>query len=235
VVAHQVTGALGVQVQREAVAHASVETGESWGYARQGRVAFAFALGVELGLLATPASFLLAEIPALFVVAWLVAFTALTWMWLVFLRAVSRLLLATHTGRHRPRRRRVLVSWVSAFLLSVLYSPALAARVTLHRMPEPGSPVIGPAPPPEALHEFLVVFVMTSLALLALGLALYALVGLATMASVAAWLRLRRPECSACGALTSTRIVAGRMCASCGEPLAAWFVLNRDLAEGGVP
>lgn len=224
--AHLVTGALGIQVQREAVARLAVAPDGSWGYARQGRVALLFALGLELGLLWTPASFLFSRVSPLHVAAWLAAFTALTWMWLAYVGAMSRFLLASHAGAEPPRRRQALVTWLSAFLLAVLYSPALAARVTLHRLDDPEVLASLGRVSPDPSEAFVYVFVMTSLVLLALGLLVYALVGLGSMALVSIWLLRRRQACSACGTPVAARLVAGRRCDSCGRPLARWLLLE---------
>lgn len=224
--AHLVAGTLGIQIQREAVARLAVEPNGPWGYARHGRVALLFALGVEVGLLLTPASFLFAPVPPLYVVAWLAAFTALTWMWLAYVGAMARFLLASQAGVEPPHRRQILVTWLSAFLLAALYSPALAARVTLHNVGDPEMLASLGRISPDPSEAFISTFVMTSIALLALALLVYALVGLGSMVAVAVWLARRRQKCSACGAPIASRLVAGYRCDACGSPLARWLLLE---------
>lgn len=222
ILARLLTGTLGVQVQREAIAQTAVGTGGSWGYARQARSAFLFALGLELGLLVTPASLLLAQVPLLFALGWLLTFTALTWMWLAFVRVTTRLLLASHAGDRSPSRRVASISWISAFLLTILYSPALAARLTLHRLGEPG---IGSALS-ELPEKLVVVFVMTTIVLLTWGLAIFALTGLGTLAASTALLLRRRQMCPACRRAVAPWLVAGLRCEACGGPLATWLLLD---------
>ncbi len=159
------TSTLGVQVQREAVADLATGSQGDWGYLRQGRTALLFALGLEAGLLATPASFLLAPVSPLYVLAWLAGFTLLTWMWLVYCRAMARFALGSAGGSLPPCRRQAWLTWGSALLLAVLYSPALALRVTLQKVGDAellqSLSRLGGSP----RQSFVVVFVLSSLAL----------------------------------------------------------------------
>lgn len=231
--AYLVAGALGVQVQREAVARLAVGPSSVWGYAHQGWVALLFALGLEVGLLSTSSSFLLAPVSPLYVLAWVAAFTALTWMWLAYVTALSRFLLGSQAGTEPPRARQALVSGLSIFLLAVLYSPALAARVSLYKVGDPDVMASLGRLSEDPSEAFVIVFVMSCLVLLAASLFVFALVGLGSTVFVAVWIRRRRQSCSACGAPIAARLVAGRRCESCGAPLAPWLLMNRPALPAG--
>jgi len=222
--AYPLTSTLGVQVQREAVADLVIEPDGPWGYLRQSRTAFLFALGLEAGLLVTPASLILAPVSPLYILSWLAGFTVLTWLWLIYVRAMSRFVLGATDGSSPPRKRQRALTWLSTFLLAILYSPALTLRITLHSV---GDPELlktldrGSMAPEQA---FVVVFVMSSIVLLALALLVYVLLGLASTTVAAASFSMRRPSCPTCGSPATPRLPLGRTCPSCGSPLSSWIL-----------
>ncbi len=220
------TSTLGVQVQREAVADLATGSQADWGYLRQGRTALRFALGLEAGLLATRASFLLVPVHPLYELAWLAVFTLLTWMWLVYCRAMARFVLGSAGGPRPPRRRQTLLTWASACLMAVLYSPALALRVTLDKADDPELLRLLSRGGESPHRSFVILFVLSSLILLALALLVYFLLGFASVGAAAAWLGFHRQTCEVCGTPTPARLVLGQRCPSCGRHLASWPFLE---------
>lgn len=224
VLAYLVTGALGVQVQRHAVADLALGRRSDWGYLRLGKTAASFAVGVEAGLLLTPASCLLAPVQPLYVLAWLGGFIALTWLWLVHVHAMSRFLLGSALGAETPRRRQTWLVRGSALLLAVLYSPAIAARLTLHRAGDLASGQAAPANGGDPGEAFVYAYVLTTIVVMVAALAFYSLAGLGS--TVVAGLRLARdhPACPTCGEALAPGLVVGRRCDGCRAPLAPWLL-----------
>lgn len=238
-IAYLLTSAMGVQIQRDTLADlatADHSQRPDWGYRRLGGTAVLFAAGLEIGLLASPAGLLFAPIPPLHVLGWLLAFTGLTWLWLVCVRAMTRLLLGSHLGDRPPRRLQWSITWTSSLLLAVLYSPALAIRVSLFQVARAEDLVfLGRSELPIA-DAILVLFVMSNLVLLALALAVTALAGLMGVLGAGWWLGLRRRRCSSCGIPVIPRLAVGRHCEGCDRPLASWLLLKPpDQTAGAVP
>lgn len=224
--AYLVTGALGVQVQREAVAGLAAGPRRSWGYLRLGGTALLFAAGLEAGLLLTSASFLRAPVPVPFALAWLGGFACLTWMWLIHVHALSRLLLGSAVGADPPRWHQAVLEWASALLLAVLYSPALMARVTLHRAGDPETMAALAELFGEPAEAFAAVYILGLVALLGAALALYVVAGAVATAGAGIRLAGGRARCPRCGDPAIPRLAAGRSCPGCGSPLAPWISLR---------
>ncbi|MFP3939284.1 MAG: hypothetical protein ACLF0P_03160 [Thermoanaerobaculia bacterium] len=222
--AYLVTGALGVQVQRQAVADLAAGRRSDWGYLRLGRPAASFALGVEAGLLLTPASFLLAPVPAVYVLAWLAGFAALTWSWLAYVHAMSRFFLGSALGAQVPRRRQVWLGRISAVLLAVLYSPALAVRLTLHRSGDLAPGHAAGVSGGDSVEAFVYTYVLTTIVVMVAALAIYSLAGLASTLFAAFRLARGRPACPTCGEAPAPRLVVGRRCDGCRASLAPWLL-----------
>jgi hypothetical protein len=219
-VSYLVTASLGVQVQRAAVAGLARGRILPWGYLRLLVPALLVALGMEAGLLITPLG--TTSLPAARLSTlplWLLGFTLLTWLWLVYLRAMSRLTLGLCGGATPPHRLRALIALSGALLLTVLYWPAALTRILLlfansglqrFATPEMRQPLV-----------FLAVGAVTNLVILAV--AAYALwLGLALFAVVLWQLRQRESCCPVCAAAVHRGFVLGRACEACGELLASW-------------
>lgn len=213
------TGALGVQVQREAIADMDRDW-RRWGYLRLLQPAFLLALGAEAGAVVSAAS----PLPALWgrpvmLGLWVLTFTFFTWLWLVSVRSATRLLVGLQIAETRPRSS----SWVRASgsaLLIILYGPLVVIRWSLMMSSGPLPPwIVGEAGPKE-FYVFMVLMTPMMLSLFALALfLLWALAGLA-VAAVALW--QRRASCTLCGA-RSNGFAIGRFCRDCRKCLSPWI------------
>lgn len=223
-----VTGALGVQIQRQTVADLATRPHHEWGYLRLGWTAFFFALGLEGGLLISPLSpFDSVRSPG-WSLAWLLGFTLFIWMWLLYLRAATRLVLGPHTGAEVPRSSLRWITGSSVFLLTALFWPALAFRMTIEIA---GRDSLLAALTPayaEPTEHFAYIFLMTSLVLFALGVVLYTTIMAACVLGAALRLVKLSRACPACGDAIPYKLVIGRRCTGCGQPLAAWLLEHRE-------
>ncbi len=219
-----VTGALGVQVRREAVADLATRPHHEWGYLRLGKTAFFFALGLETGLLISPFGPFSTTRSPWWVLAWLLGFALLVWMWLLYLRATTRLFLGPQTGPSVPKWIGRWLTGTSMLLLTVLFWPALGFRMTIE-IASRDTLLAAMTPVSSTPSEFFAyMFLMTSLVLFSFGLMLY--ITIMTLCVLGAAIRMfrQREHCPSCGEPIPFKLVIGRRCASCGEALAAWLL-----------
>jgi hypothetical protein len=225
---------LGVQVQREAVADlAAGPSPRDWGYLRLLVPAMWLSLGFEVGNFLAPFGPLPSVLTRFSLLpVWFVGFTLLTWLWLVYLRAATRLSLGLGLGLSNPERLRSLVVKSGALLLTVLYWPAALTRVVFMIRADqlPHFMTNGQAP----WETYVYLFVMTPMMFAVSAGAIYVpWTGAGLVAAVAA-LRARKSRCTRCGAPTLRGFAIGRFCAACGTSLAPW-VYQQTPADPGTP
>ncbi len=225
-ITYLVTGALGVQAQREAMAGLATGAHGDWGYLRLARPALLFALGLEVGGLLTPLGTGGGAKSLPWTIAWALGFTGLMWIWLIHNRALARWLLGAHGLPNRPRRLQRLLTLTSTVLLAALFWPALWSRLAIHVAGDAALQALL-TPSTEAPGQYLaVVFVMTSLMLLVVAMFFFIVVSGLSLLVAALRLAGRGSRCATCGAASAARLVVGRPCPACGEPLAPWLYLQ---------
>jgi hypothetical protein len=228
-IAYLLTKAMGIQVQREAVADLMPGAGRGWGYAGLARPALALAGGMEAGLFMAPLSVFtprnsegLAIVPLSFAI---LAF--LFWLWLAYIHGSARLLLGSYVGRAKPGRRRAIVTLTSALLLAILLWPAALFQLTVGfaLMLEAESTY------PQALmkQQYIREIPRTFSSLF---IALMICLGWVCVCLVLSWVGVlrKRKRCLSCGEESPFRLVLGRSCLGCGGSLSAW-VFAPDLTE----
>ncbi len=235
---HLAAGTLGTQVQRETMADLEAGSARTWGYARLWRPATLLALGVEAGFWVAPFnSSLTLSLAARPLSLWLVGLTCLTWLWLAYVRALTRFSLGVHVGSTLSRPLRRFVSASSVVLLTALYWPAAFVRLTPRTSFWLDIARRHPADDPREVFVYSVVVTGVVLAILAIVIYLAG----AGASLVAVFIRLRRRQClcPACAEPVGLGFTVGRRCALCGEPLAAWAyapaALNVDRRPEGAP
>jgi hypothetical protein len=221
-VSYLLTGTLGVQIQREAIADLATGHPKTWGYGRLWRSAVLLALGLETGFFAAPFNIgLTFPSRAGLLLLWLAGLSCFTWLWLVYVRALTRFTMGVHAGTRLPRKLRALVTVSAVALLTVLYWPVGFARLA-YRI----SLLISPAGPMETAvqsqERFVYLFVMTGAVLTMLTVVLYVAGTGVSLAAVAIRLWRRRPQCPSCQEPVGLRFCSGRPCEFCGLPLALW-------------
>jgi len=215
--------ALGVQVQRAAVAELTFPPSRGWGYLRLLRPAFLFSLGFEAGLIVSPAALLLLLTPRIvpWLAVWLLVFTLLNWSWIAFLHAGSRLLMGAKAGPAPPVWTQRFLFAATVALMVVLYWPALLVRVLIY-----AAPWADRLPPAATLGAEPGIWLATVLvvpALLAFFFAFAVVLLWGFLLLVAAAIRLRRRlRCPSCGEPSPYRKALGRFCLACERPLAGW-------------
>jgi Zn-dependent protease with chaperone function len=214
-----ITSALGVQVQRDTIQRLAAGTYRNWGYLSLFQPALLVSLGTEAGFLIAPfhpVSPVLSRLTtALF---WLAGTTLLAWLWLAYLRALTRFTLGRHAGAAAPRRLMLLGTLSSAFLLMILLWPAAFSRLTLQ------------SGDGQNLETYLYLFVTTSIYISTLSLIVYLLWCGASLMGVCVSLWLRRPICPTCGAHIGG-LAVGAVCDVCERNLAPWSVTD----DGSAP
>jgi hypothetical protein len=232
VVSYLVTGTLGVQVQREAVADLAGERpSRSWGYLRLLVPALLLSLGMEVGHLLAPLSPLPTVLarPALLPV-WFVGFTLFTWLWLVYVRAATRLSLGIRLGSTDPRRLRSFVLLSAIFLLTVLYWPAAVMRVASMIQANQLPPWLTGAQ--DSREHYVYSYVMTPMMLAVFASVIYLFWAGAGLVAASLSLLRRRNRCPACGDAVSCGFAIGRICHVCGNNLAPWVYLKPSIDPG---
>jgi hypothetical protein len=211
---------LGAQVQREAIADLMEGKFLTWGYGRLWWPAFLLALGLEAGFVVAPfnpgtASSLDAGVLAF----WLAGFTGLTWLWLSYVRALTRFTLGVHVGAELPRILHVLVNGSAAALLTAFYCPAFFVRMTqafwIQRAVQVGSGA-------EPQEYFVYMYVGTGVVLAVAALVLYVVWAAASLGVISLRLLRWTYRCPDCKSPVNLGFALGRSCGNCGEPLASW-------------
>jgi len=226
-VAHLLTRTLGSQVQRAAIAGLAAANDRTWGYLSLLRVAAFFGVGFEAGALLTP---LLNPAMAsrrtwLLVFVWELLFAAAIWLWMVFLHAGSRLLLATHSGPRPPRGLRRALTATGTVLLSLTFWPATLSRLAIlsadaFAAPPPAM-LQGMNPAPRGVGADFALGTGCALILLLM------LWGGAFLLLAALRRRDRNRACPHCGRPHPHLSVVGRFCVACSRPLAPWAYSDR--------
>ena len=195
-----------------------------WGYVRLSRTAFFFALGLEAGLLMSPLAPVGLGKAAIWVTAWVLILTFLTWIWLVFLRGASRFILGS--SPLAPRRSRQLITLLSTVILAALLGSAVLFRLTIEaayhfdRISQLNSAKNNP------VEFFSVMFVLTSLFSLCGALALYLVLSALTGFVASFRIFVRQNRCSHCQEPAPPLLLVGRRCKACGRALASWPFLG---------
>jgi hypothetical protein len=230
-----VTNTLGVQVQREAISDLACGRHSRWRYLPLWRTAVIVALGTELGFSMVPMSMFFPLIPTWPAVPlWFAGFTCLVWLWLGYVRAAARMVLGTRAGRTNPRQLSRLVSLASAAALTILFWPAAAARLTL-LFTNPGvmnSVFAGY----NSRNVFMIGFFFTTFVLFALAVGLFVLFAAFSLVVASLALACGRSLCPTCSQPIRRRLIVGRSCPGCGEPLALWaFLVGGSTARAARP
>ncbi|HKI06075.1 MAG TPA: hypothetical protein VKK31_29115 [Thermoanaerobaculia bacterium] len=220
-VSYLTAGTLGTQVQKEAVADLAMERSHAWGYGRLLRPAALLALGVEAGFFAAPFN-TGQRFPSGvgLLILWLAGLTSFTWLWLVYVRALTRFTIGLHAGTSLPRKLGRVVNGAAVTLLAVLYWPAGFARLAFQ---DPLWDRLGRlAPRTDPRETFVYTFVMTGIILAVFAVVVYVIWAAVSLAVVAVRLRRWHVCCPSCGDPVDAGFALGRCCTSCGALLAAW-------------
>lgn len=230
-VSYLIAETLGTQVQKEAVADLATGRPQSWGYGRLLFPATLLAVGVEAGFFATPFS-TGQRFPAGagILTLWLAGLTFFTWLWLAYVRALTRFTIGLHAGTSPPRKLSSFVNGAAVLLLTILYWPAgfvrLSSQISLWSRLGRLSPQTDPR------ETFVYMFVMTGVILAIFAVAVYIIWATASIAAIVFRLRRWRARCPSCGETVDPGFVLGSRCPACSSPLAAWAYAAPPLDPG---
>jgi hypothetical protein len=223
--AYFVAQAVGVQMQREAILHL-LEARRGCGvYLRLLVPALLMAAGIQLGLIITPLGLLAplwndrSWLIVVLVPAWIAAVTGLMWLWLSYARYFGARVVGHQVGANPPHGSRRVYMVGLTLLLWALLAPVIIAQTILSAQTQGTGPPVIP-------YESVPIAAAVSVGLLVIiSLGTWGLLGLLRT--------LQRGQCATCGADAPTGLIAGAVCATCGEPLAAWLYVDyaaRDMA-----
>lgn len=225
-VVYLVAGALGLEIQREAIAETIIGR-RSWvTYLRLWKPAAVFSIGFQLGVLLTTDSILplLPElinsdglIVLLTVLFLTVSMTCLIWSWLVYVRFFARRILGAHVGFSSPKGKQRLLILVSSGLLLVLYVPVILGNLIV-------TDIAGQAVGLEISN--LEVYVNALPLSIIVALFIYVITFGVTWLLMKAYRMIRKLRCPSCKQVTKKQYVVGQVCEHCGEELAPWLFVN---------
>lgn len=226
-IAYLLTGTLGAQVQREAIADLAASGPAKWGYGGLWRPALLFVAGVAAGFALAPLNPGLTFQPGLLAL-WLLGLAGLAWLWLAYIRALARFTIGLHAGKDIPRKMWRMSIWSSVALLTVLCWPAAFALFvqSISRAASSVKTLPGDA------REQLAFLAMTGAMMALLAIFLYVIWAVVSLVAVAFRLRYGANRCS-CGDRTVRGFAVGRSCRICGCPLAVWAYEQPALDPAG--
>lgn len=202
-----VTETLCLEVQREALAQL-VEGNSKSSFVRLFWAAVLGALGMETGVIFTPASGLLtAGVQSLAMVPiWTLGLAGLTWVWLGYAYVSAQAVLGTHAARALPTFKRRLLSFSLFNVAAIMLTPLLLAQVV--EMVNPSSFAGG-----------LALFTRTLL----LSLTLFSMIAIGTWLIITLYRKYAPACCPGCDHVATVRYTVGRVCPTCGQNLAPWL------------
>jgi Zn-dependent protease with chaperone function len=216
-VAYLIAGALGLAVQRDAVA--DMGTGrQGWAaYMRLWKPAALVSIGFQIGILLMPFSYL-ASLPEFAsdprgltvlsrVILSVVATACLTWLWLVYIRFFAQRTLGLHASTFSPHMTRRILTLASSGLLLVLYLQAMIAQIVIL----------------DASTDNTTIPIQIWAASLFITVLIYLVIVGATWLLVQVYRLFHKSHCPACGQVTRQPYAVGKTCEHCGLDLAPWL------------
>lgn len=208
-----ISGTVGLQVQRETVAELGTGVASS-GYWGLGRLAAVLAVGMEIGFLMTPFGIFGAQYMDSFIeiIPWLLAWTAMFWLCLLFARFHGTRVLGSHAGKTPPTARRRALTLAVTLLISVGMLPMLGGRfMWLHTLTA------------EDRAPFLTVIAFGVPGWLVLYGVMWAFCWLVWQAL----LTFAPPRCPNCHHATGHARAVATTCDACHQELAAWLFVPK--------
>jgi Zn-dependent protease with chaperone function len=207
-------GAIGLQVQQEAIAEMSAGTANWRGHARLLLPSFLLASGFQVGMLVLPDTPFIPRSLGVwgFVLLWMLAATGLTWICLVYARFLGRQILGRDTGYAAPRGKRRWLTLILGSVFLIAYLPLFAGQLSF----------LGVSSAP--IDPFNLGFLETlTLLLLVVALLVVGFVFMATLFFVALKKWISPLRCPACQRKSVHRYAVGQVCENCGSDLAPWI------------
>jgi hypothetical protein len=226
VVARVVSGTLDLQVQREAVVDLAIGKHSNWGYLKLLRPACLLAIGFEAGLLLALGTLPISSSQG---ALWLspiraTAMTLFSWIWLVSIRAFSRLSLGSHAAHESPRQQHRRGAWLSALVFTLLCCPLGMASFGVRAFQHTSTTDLQLSGLPSEVY-FFHYFGTPMLRILLEATILYVLLAGLALVLVSRSLFLKVRQCPSCHERVEPKLVVGRNCQTCGRLLSPWLYL----------
>lgn len=209
------TGTLGLESQREAVADLAVGSRRPVS-ARMLRIALLAAIGITTGFVFAPFNFLTIGRPStlLFMPLWIIVLVGLLWLWCLGVYISAREVLGRHVGSRLPRGKRRLLSWFLFAMACVVWLPLLIVQQIVLPLAVVGSDL--------SLASAGLVILLSA----ALASGCFAVLALLLWLVVNIWRRVRPLRCPDCGYLSMQRYAVGSHCTRCAQSLASWVCIG---------
>lgn len=235
-VIYLVTAALGLDVQREALAELVKGNRGLTTYLRLWKPSILVVIGFQIGSFLSPANLILpylsnlsilfsiGTLAALFTVILLtIVFACFIWLGLVFICFFTKRIIGLHVGISPPKIVRRLLTLILSFLFLFASSlPIFGEHIVMSLITGDTSTV------PSGNSEVSTLVFLMSL----LGVIVIATLLLNFLAFCMMWLYMqiysffREPHCPSCKQITKKRYAVGEVCEHCGKELAPWLFVN---------
>lgn len=224
ILAYSLVGALGLEIQREAIADMVVGRRNMVSYLKLWKPAILLAFGFFIGYFLTPFSILgmFAELInlngfkiALMTVSIFGVAAFLAWLGLIYIRFFARRMMGSHIGITSPRgARRLLTLFTSSWFL-IFFPPIVLWHIDIIGLATGGA----------------ITFIrwVGALMIVTLGILFqYTIVFGVTWVLVQAYRFFRKPRCPSCNQITKKRYAVGEVCEHCGKDLAPWLFISES-------
>lgn len=217
-----ISGTVGLQVQREAIAEMNSGEDGVTGYLRLGRLAALIALGLEIGFLIIPTApfsplgvYWGGSAPrplflAPWIILWFIGVTFLFWLGLYYARYFGKHLLGSHIGQSPPIWKYRLLNMILSIWFGLSYIPLFGTRIAILYGQTGKSGDI----------QFLIQISIVGF---------FAIVILYLVAFIVTWIfmlierHLRTHVCPNCGKTSPHKNAVGQICEYCNHELASWL------------
>jgi hypothetical protein len=217
-----ISGTVGLQVQREAIAEMSSGKEGVTGFLRLGTLSALITLGLEIGFLIIPTAPFSplgvywggsAPRPLLlvpWVILWFIGVTFLFWLGLYYARYFGKNLLGSHRGQSPPKWKYRLITMILSVWFGVSYVPLFGARIAF---------LYGQTGLSGDIQFFIQISIVSVIAIIIL----YVVAFTATWGFMLTEHLLRKPHCPNCGKITLHKKAVGQVCEHCNHELASWI------------
>jgi Zn-dependent protease with chaperone function len=227
---YMISGTIGLQVQREAIAEMSTGQQGITGFLRLGKLSALIALGLEIGFLIIPTAPFSplgvywggsAPRPLLmtpWIILWLIGVTGFFWLGLFYARFFGKHLPGSHTGQSPPKWKYRLISIILSVWFGISYVPLFATRTAILYGQTGTSGDI----------QFLIIISIVSVITIII---LYVVAFVATWILMQTERLLRTPHCPNCGKAVHHRATIADVCEHCSRYLLPWLLVPQSEFE----
>lgn len=224
ILAYSLVGALGLEIQREAVADMVTQRQNLVAYLKLWKPAVLLAFGFFIGYFLTPFSVVgrftelinLSGLKIILMTIIMVGVAALlAWLGLIYIRFFARRMMGAHIGASSPQRARRLLTFFTSGWLLIFFPPIVLWHIDITAIANGGAIIFTQWVGALAVVTMGVLFQCT----IVFGV---------TWVLVQAYRFFRKPRCPSCNQITKKRYAVGEVCEHCGKDLAPWLFISES-------